>query len=356
MRKSHGHVPELPNLVKGQITQQSRRPSIVRGLTGAGASIALAGSAAIYFASAYGSETPVLAAAVAQAPALVSDIRTSLTAPPPRAVARVETVDPVELADAPETDPPSRLGRLAQPVLPEFKVPVTQAAKPQPKTPAARPVEKPKPVVVAKAEPPKAVPPKPAAPPKIVLSDADRVIPTGSVSEVLTRLPEGERRAAAKVEPATAPAKPVQIAKVTVDGEAVSNVATGAVSRPAAGGCSQAITDQARRATVWFRVGSADITSGHGNKLQALAKSLRSCRTNLLEIGGHTDSVGSDASNFRLSWQRAEEVAARLVAAGIPKDRLVVVGYGSQRPFVETDAADVSVARSVNRRVEIRVR
>ncbi|MEL7302641.1 MAG: GTP-binding protein, partial [Pseudomonadota bacterium] len=217
MRKSHGHVPELPDLVKGQITQQSRRPSIVRGLTGAGASIALAGGAAIYFASAYGSETPVLAAAVAQAPALVSDIRTSLTAPPPRAVARVETVDPVELADAPETDPPSRLGRLAQPVLPEFKVPVTQAAKPQPKTPAARPVEKPKPVV-AKAEPPKAVPPKPTAPPKIVLSDADRVIPTGSISEVLTRLPEGERRAAAKAEPATAPAKPVQIAKVTVDG------------------------------------------------------------------------------------------------------------------------------------------
>jgi outer membrane protein OmpA-like peptidoglycan-associated protein len=59
----------------------------------------------------------------------------------------------------------------------------------------------------------------------------------------------------------------------------------------------------------------------------------------VVEIGGHTNSVGGEAYNQDLSQKRADAVKAFLVANGVPADRLKTVGYGSAQPAAGTDPA-----------------
>ena len=68
---------------------------------------------------------------------------------------------------------------------------------------------------------------------------------------------------------------------------------------------------------------------------------------------GHTDRVGADDQNDRLSLQRAERVKADLASQGIPVDRIRAAGRGEREPLVPT--AD-GVDEPRNRRVEINVR
>jgi outer membrane protein OmpA-like peptidoglycan-associated protein/tetratricopeptide (TPR) repeat protein len=71
-----------------------------------------------------------------------------------------------------------------------------------------------------------------------------------------------------------------------------------------------------------------------------------------IEIGGHTDNVGSDEDNQKLSEKRAAEVVAYLVKRGIDKARLTYVGYGEKSPI---DTNDTEAGRAKNRRTELRV-
>ena len=70
-----------------------------------------------------------------------------------------------------------------------------------------------------------------------------------------------------------------------------------------------------------------------------------------VEIGGHTDDVGSDAANQKLSEQRAKAVLEWLVAHGIAQEQVSAKGYGESRPVVSNATEE---GRSKNRRVEIR--
>ncbi len=72
-----------------------------------------------------------------------------------------------------------------------------------------------------------------------------------------------------------------------------------------------------------------------------------------VQVTGHTDTVGSDDDNDRLSMQRAREVLSVLVAEGFPPDALSAVGRGERELAVETGDA---VASAQNRRVEVIVR
>lgn len=79
-------------------------------------------------------------------------------------------------------------------------------------------------------------------------------------------------------------------------------------------------------------------------------------RGTALAIGGHTDSVGASAYNRRLSLARAEAVADAVRAAR--SDLLLTVrGYGETQPVVpnRSGGEDDAAARSLNRRVELRV-
>ena len=67
---------------------------------------------------------------------------------------------------------------------------------------------------------------------------------------------------------------------------------------------------------------------------------------------GHTDSVGGDAYNQKLSVARAEAVKAYLVSKGIEKNRVYTEGKGKSQPVADNKTNE---GRAKNRRVEIEV-
>jgi outer membrane protein OmpA-like peptidoglycan-associated protein len=69
-----------------------------------------------------------------------------------------------------------------------------------------------------------------------------------------------------------------------------------------------------------------------------------------LAIDGHTDDVGSDASNQKLSENRANAVKAHLIKNGVDESRLTVTGYGESKPIADNKTA---AGRQKNRRVEM---
>ena len=69
-----------------------------------------------------------------------------------------------------------------------------------------------------------------------------------------------------------------------------------------------------------------------------------------VNVEGHTDSVGSDAYNEKLSDRRAKSVVDYLVGSGIDASRLMPTGYGEGRPVATNDTAE---GRAQNRRVDL---
>jgi outer membrane protein OmpA-like peptidoglycan-associated protein len=69
-------------------------------------------------------------------------------------------------------------------------------------------------------------------------------------------------------------------------------------------------------------------------------------------VSGHTDNVGSETHNHRLSERRARSVRAHLVDIGVAPQRLTAVGYGELKPVASNES---DAGRRLNRRVEIRI-
>ncbi len=84
--------------------------------------------------------------------------------------------------------------------------------------------------------------------------------------------------------------------------------------------------------------------------LENVARTLQEYNQTIVEVAGHTDSVGSDAYNQKLSEQRANAVSGFLTSRGLNRDRFIVVGAGETRPVASNDT---EAGRAQNRRVEI---
>ncbi len=87
-------------------------------------------------------------------------------------------------------------------------------------------------------------------------------------------------------------------------------------------------------------------------KLTELIAKLKDVNLEAVVATGHTDSVGKDAYNEKLSVRRAESVKAFLVAGGIAADRVYTSGKGAKQPVADNKTA---AGRAKNRRVEIEV-
>lgn len=102
-----------------------------------------------------------------------------------------------------------------------------------------------------------------------------------------------------------------------------------------------------------FKTGSAEIDGANSPVLGRAAVALSGAPKAQVEIAGHTDDVGSDAYNQKLSERRAASVKAFLVKAGVPSSQLSVRGFGESDP-VESNSDEAG--RSLNRRIEFRVK
>jgi outer membrane protein OmpA-like peptidoglycan-associated protein len=102
-----------------------------------------------------------------------------------------------------------------------------------------------------------------------------------------------------------------------------------------------------------FAFDSSQIQPGAEATLQRLAAALQGAVKKSITVEGHTDSIGGEAYNQRLSEQRAGAVAEWLIARGIPRDSIRSVGYGRSRPIVPTTGN--AEEEKLNRRVEIRI-
>lgn len=103
---------------------------------------------------------------------------------------------------------------------------------------------------------------------------------------------------------------------------------------------------------VTFETGRAEIQSNFYDVLKSVNQVFKEFGKTKVRIGGHTDSVGSDAFNQRLSEQRARSVADYMISNGVVAERIEAFGYGERYPIADNNTP---AGRSENRRVEIEI-
>ncbi len=101
---------------------------------------------------------------------------------------------------------------------------------------------------------------------------------------------------------------------------------------------------------VHFEFNRADLLPDSKSLLSKVAKSLMDQPSTKLEVAGHTDSLGSDEYNLKLSNRRAASVRSYLISQGLNADNIYARGYGERQPLA-TNASEEG--RAANRRVEI---
>lgn len=101
-----------------------------------------------------------------------------------------------------------------------------------------------------------------------------------------------------------------------------------------------------------FTTNSAAVQSQFYPVLNSIYLILKEYDTTAVQVSGHTDNVGSDAANLRLSQQRAESVVNYLVTQGLKAKRFTAVGYGESSPVTDNSSA---AGREQNRRVEVQI-
>ncbi|XXF80231.1 OmpA family protein [Myxococcaceae bacterium GXIMD 01537] len=102
-----------------------------------------------------------------------------------------------------------------------------------------------------------------------------------------------------------------------------------------------------------FGTGSAKMLKESNVVLDDVAAALRDAPfIKKIRIEGHTDSLGNDASNLRLSQKRADSVMAELLKRGIDPSRMEAVGFGETRPLASNATAR---GRAENRRTEFNI-
>ncbi len=111
--------------------------------------------------------------------------------------------------------------------------------------------------------------------------------------------------------------------------------------------------------TTWFNfdnmlfdTGKSTIKAESQVQVNNIAEILKAFPKVKLKIGGYTDNVGPEASNMKLSGERAKAVVAAVTALGIDASRLDGEGYGSQLPVGSNDTEE---GRAQNRRIAARV-
>lgn len=147
-----------------------------------------------------------------------------------------------------------------------------------------------------------------------------------------------------RAQPGTPPALSAQLASATPASAALET--KGNFDRDACLGRFEILS---RTGNINFRSGSARLDEGSYPLLENIYDIVQRCPDLSVEIGGHTDSDGSDAANLALSQRRAESVAQFLAGKGVATARVKAIGYGEAKPAFANDSA---ANKARNRRIE----
>ncbi len=103
---------------------------------------------------------------------------------------------------------------------------------------------------------------------------------------------------------------------------------------------------------VFFDTGKSILRPESYPELQRIIDIMKQFPRLKLEISGHTDNQGNDASNMKLSQNRAQAVVDYIVSQGITIDKIVAQGYGESQPRADNKTKE---GRQLNRRVEAKI-
>jgi OOP family OmpA-OmpF porin len=143
--------------------------------------------------------------------------------------------------------------------------------------------------------------------------------------------------------------------EVIVEGEAIPIEELGGLdlSEGSAEACQEAFARLMRRNVITFETGSARVDASSLALLSHLASVALRCDAFMIEVSGHTDSVGSRVLNMDLSLRRAEAVLDYLKSQGVRPARLQAQGYGPDRPRASNATP---AGQAANRRIEFEVK
>ncbi|MEM9668593.1 MAG: OmpA family protein [Pseudomonadota bacterium] len=148
--------------------------------------------------------------------------------------------------------------------------------------------------------------------------------------------------------------------RVVVDGTSIDGLETGLAEAlldlrdgPDLPACQSTFAATMENRDVAFRTGSSVIQPESTRLLDTIAAIALMCRSHDIEVGGHTDDIGENLENLRLSQRRADAVRTFLIERGVRDRSITSIGYGETRPLDDSGTLE---ARSKNRRTEFTVR
>lgn len=136
---------------------------------------------------------------------------------------------------------------------------------------------------------------------------------------------------------------------MTVSHEVIEVSTAGSMRRQ----CIELFRTAMRGRQIEFPRASAELGTAAGPLLDELIQIAVDCPAALIDVTGHTDSIGDESVNLALSQARAESVSAYMIAGGIVETRITAKGVGSSQPLAKETSAQ---AARLNRRIEIAVR
>jgi OOP family OmpA-OmpF porin len=113
--------------------------------------------------------------------------------------------------------------------------------------------------------------------------------------------------------------------------------------------CVKTINAALAQRKITFEPGSTEIEEGALETIDKVANLLRECQQVKMEIGGHTDSQGSEEMNLNLSQSRADAVLNAIMARRVLTTNLSAKGYGEEKPIASNES---EAGREANRRIE----
>lgn len=121
---------------------------------------------------------------------------------------------------------------------------------------------------------------------------------------------------------------------------------------PSGAECVDDLNTVMTESEIGFEPGRSVIAGDPGPTLELLADVMQNCRDFRIELGGHTDSQGSEGLNAELSRSRAQAVLAAMGETGIDIRHMTARGYGESQPIADNDT---EAGREANRRIEFRL-